>query len=126
MAVNSEQWTTSSACDSNSCVGVMWHTSSAGCDSGTDLACVEVGWRKSSASANNGQCVEVGVWKKSSASGPWTDNCVEVSGAPGEILVRDSKDPDGPVLRFDYGEWNAFLEGVRLGEFDIKVASSHA
>jgi hypothetical protein len=62
----------------------------------------------------------VGVWGKSSLSGPWTDNCVEVSGAPGEILVRDSKDPDGPVLRFDFAEWEAFLAGVRLGEFDIK------
>ena len=40
-------------------------------------------------------------------------NCVEVANLPvGEVGVRDSKDTEGPVLRFAPGEWNAFLEGV--------------
>lgn len=66
-------------------------------------------------------CVEVGVWKKSTHSGPWDDNCVEVAGGADleEILVRDSKDPDGPVLHFTRGEWEAFLGGVHLREFDL-------
>jgi hypothetical protein len=36
----------------------------------------------------------------------------------GGIGVRDSKDSEGPVLRFTSGEWHAFLGGVRNGEFD--------
>ncbi len=46
-------------------------------------------------------------------------NCVEVASLlDGEIGVRDSKDSEGPVLRFTPGEWHAFLGGVRNGEFD--------
>lgn len=66
-------------------------------------------------------CVEVGVvFRKSSASG--AGDCVQVSHPnEGTWLVRDSKDPDGPVLSFNLGEWTAFLEGIRLGEFDPAV-----
>ncbi|NLT55711.1 MAG: DUF397 domain-containing protein [Actinomycetales bacterium] len=34
------------------------------------------------------------------------------------IEVRDSLDPGGPVLRFTPAEWDAWLDGVRKGEFD--------
>jgi Domain of unknown function (DUF397) len=51
-------------------------------------------------------------------------HCVEVATSPDQrIRVRDSKDPDGPVLRFTQSEWEAFLEGVRNGEFDGLVLS---
>jgi hypothetical protein len=41
----------------------------------------------------------IGVkWRKSSYTTSNGGNCVEVAGAPGVIAVRDSKDPDGPVL----------------------------
>jgi hypothetical protein len=44
--------------------------------------------------------------------------CVEV--ALGElVLVRDSKDPEGPVLVFTTAEWEEFLRGVKAGMFDI-------
>lgn len=57
-------------------------------------------------------------WRKSLASNP-TDDCVEVAfGAGGEVLIRDSKAAKGPVLRFSASEWDAFLVGVRRGEFD--------
>ncbi|GAA5068552.1 hypothetical protein HNP84_008400 [Thermocatellispora tengchongensis] len=56
-------------------------------------------------------------WRKSTASGGAGD-CVEVA-AVTAIAVRDSKDPDGPVLLFTTGEWEAFLFGVRAGEFDL-------
>ena len=57
-------------------------------------------------------------WTKSSLSFS-NSNCVEVASlAAGEIGVRDSKDPAGPVLRFTAGEWDAFLGGARNGEFD--------
>jgi Domain of unknown function (DUF397) len=57
-------------------------------------------------------------WIKSSLSFA-NSNCVEVAGLHGgQIGVRDSKDSKGPVLRFTSGEWDAFLGGVRNGEFD--------
>jgi hypothetical protein len=36
-----------------------------------------------------------------------------------EIAVRDSKDPDGPVLRFSRAEWTAFVAGARAGDFEF-------
>jgi hypothetical protein len=57
-------------------------------------------------------------WIKSSLSFS-NGNCVEVASLPDdEIGVRDSKDSEGPVLRFTPDEWFAFLGGVRNGEFD--------
>jgi Domain of unknown function (DUF397) len=35
-----------------------------------------------------------------------------------DLGIRNSKDPDGPVLRFTPGEWDAFLSGTLAGEFD--------
>jgi hypothetical protein len=58
-------------------------------------------------------------WRKSSRSGPWTDNCVEVAFVGEAILVRDSKDPDGPALVFTASEWDAFVNGAKDGEFDL-------
>lgn len=58
------------------------------------------------------------VWRKSSLSGSGND-CVEVAdNLPGIVAVRDSKDPHGPTLVFDPGEWRAFISGVKGGEFD--------
>jgi len=58
------------------------------------------------------------TWHKSSHSGTQT-NCVEVATLPdGTRAIRDSKNPDGPVLLFTPGEWNAFVAGARDGEFD--------
>ncbi|WP_083733536.1 DUF397 domain-containing protein [Actinomadura sp. CNU-125] len=37
-------------------------------------------------------------WRKSSHSGPNGGNCVELASLPDGVGVRDSKDPDGPVL----------------------------
>ncbi|MEU3170008.1 DUF397 domain-containing protein [Streptosporangium sp. NPDC006930] len=80
-------------------------------------------WRKSSQSnANGGQCVEVGVWHKSTPSGSrievaLTDN-TQVAHAvdtEGLFLLRDSKDPDGPVLSFTAAEWDALLVSIKRG-----------
>ena len=59
------------------------------------------------------------VWRKSTRSGPWTDNCVEVAFVDGTIAVRDSKNPAGPVLVFTSAEWDAFVDGAKDGEFDV-------
>jgi hypothetical protein len=58
------------------------------------------------------------AWTKSSRSAANGGNCVEVAAdLPGAVAVRDSKDPDGPVLVFAPYEWKAFLDGIRRGEF---------
>jgi Domain of unknown function (DUF397) len=58
------------------------------------------------------------IWVKSSLSFS-NGNCVEVTGLPGGLVgIRNSRDPDGPVLRFTQEEWDAFLAGARLGDFD--------
>jgi len=59
------------------------------------------------------------VWRKSTRSGPNCDNCVEVAFVDGAVAVRDSKDPEGPVLIFTPAEWDAFVGGAKDGEFDI-------
>ena len=58
------------------------------------------------------------TWVKSSLSFA-NGNCVEVSDQPeGTVGVRNSREREGPVLRFTPDEWQAFLGGVRNGEFD--------
>jgi Domain of unknown function (DUF397) len=56
-------------------------------------------WLKAQSSSHNGQCVEVAA-------------------AAGKIAIRDSKDPDGPILVYTPTEFKAFLNGARNGEFD--------
>ncbi|RSN41756.1 MULTISPECIES: DUF397 domain-containing protein [Actinomadura] len=38
------------------------------------------------------------TWRKASRSGENGGDCVELAALPGTVAVRDSKDPDGPVL----------------------------
>ncbi|OXM70704.1 MULTISPECIES: DUF397 domain-containing protein [Amycolatopsis] len=60
-------------------------------------------------------------WQKSFASEPNGGNCVEVNlAAPGLVGVRDTKLASSPVFVFDAGEWAAFLEGVKAGQFDLR------
>jgi hypothetical protein len=58
---------------------------------------------------------ETTSWRKSSRCG--TNACVEVAEVDGQYLVRDSKNPGGPVLSFTPEEWTAFVAGVAAGEF---------
>jgi hypothetical protein len=50
------------------------------------------------------------AWTKSSYSGSNNNDCVEVAAASDAILVRDSKDPDGPRFSFTPEAWASFLE----------------
>ncbi|MEV7773340.1 DUF397 domain-containing protein [Kitasatospora sp. NPDC086791] len=60
------------------------------------------------------------AWRKSSYSGDNGGNCIEVApGFPGLVPVRDSKDPQGPVLVFPDSSWGAFIDAVRRGSFPI-------
>lgn len=58
-------------------------------------------------------------WRRSSWS-YGTGNCLEVAAQHGaRVDVRDSKNPDGAVLRFASVEWNAFVAGVRSGSLGL-------
>ncbi|MFC5666626.1 DUF397 domain-containing protein [Kitasatospora misakiensis] len=63
-------------------------------------ASTPVHWRKSSYSNNGGECVEVATDPSATA-----------------IPVRDSKDPDGPVLTFSVDAWDSFVAGLQADEF---------
>jgi hypothetical protein len=60
---------------------------------------VRLNWRKAKRSMNAG-------------------NCAEIATAVGVVAVRDSKDPQGPVLRYPVHSWNAFVAVARNGKFD--------
>lgn len=70
------------------------------------------GWFKSSLSFANGNCVEVQFL---------TD---------GGVQVRNSRDRAGAVITYTREEWEAFLGGVKNGEFDLdengRLARSNA
>jgi hypothetical protein len=59
------------------------------------------------------------VWRTSSAGGTDAENCVQVAFLDEAILLRDARDPDGPVLVFNQAEWDAFVDGAKDGEFDL-------
>ena len=67
----------------------------------------------------SGLDLSTAVWRKSTRSGPFTDNCVEVAFVEDGVAVRDSKDPQGPALLFTPAEWHAFVGGAKDGEFDL-------
>jgi len=53
-------------------------------------------------------------WRKSSYSGNGGGDCVEVArNLPGVVAVRDSKNPDGPVLIISRNEWARFISRLR-------------
>ncbi|QXV60306.1 DUF397 domain-containing protein [Amycolatopsis sp. TNS106] len=55
------------------------------------------------------------AFRKSSQSNE--GNCVEV--AKTEIIgVRNSNDPEGPLVFFTRAEWAAFADGMLAGDFD--------
>lgn len=55
------------------------------------------------------------TWRKSSRSDD--GNCVEVAFTDDAVLTRDSKNPDGLVLRLDPQQWRSFITDIRAGGF---------
>lgn len=46
--------------------------------------------------------------------------CVQVAHLPGGMVaIRDSKDTGKAAHVFDREEWEAFLSGVKAGDFDL-------
>lgn len=74
---------------------------------GADLAAVRrsdtVSWRTSSASGANGACIQVAQ-------------------VAAQVWVRDSKDPDGPVLKLPRERWGAFVDVLRCATLANLVA----
>jgi hypothetical protein len=62
------------------------------------------------------------TWQKSRRSNP-SGNCVELAELPGRagIAMRNSRDPEGPVLVYTPDEIAAFILGARDGDFDHLV-----
>lgn len=59
------------------------------------------------------EITEARAWRTSSYSGSGGGQCAEVATVPGAVLVRDSKDPDGPRLAFSPQAWEAFAGRVK-------------
>lgn len=59
-------------------------------------------------------CINL-TWRR--ASHCHTGECVEVAAHDGEILVRDSTQPQCAVLRYSAEEWQLFISQVRSGQF---------
>lgn len=51
-------------------------------------------------------------WRKSSYSGANGGNCIEVA-ATDHVIVRDTQDRTGPVLRFTAEAWRRFANQVK-------------
>jgi hypothetical protein len=54
------------------------------------------------------------VWRKASRSSSNGGACVEVArNLPGIVAVRDSKDPDSPVLAVSRDDWADFITHIQ-------------
>jgi Domain of unknown function (DUF397) len=51
------------------------------------------------------------AWRKGRRSD--SGGCVEVAAAGGSVLVRDSRNRDGALLRLSPAAWSAFVEQAR-------------
>jgi len=61
-------------------------------------------WRKAGASRANGDCVELAP--------------IDGKMRGSEIAMRDSKDPNGPVIVYSPSAFKAFIHRVKTGKFD--------
>jgi hypothetical protein len=68
--------------------------------SSVDIDMLDAPWRKSRRSVSNGACVEA-------ASGRQV------------VMVRDSVDPAGPVVRYSAKTWLTFVADIKVGSFEV-------
>ena len=55
-------------------------------------------------------------FRKSSFSGKYS--CVGVAWKDNIVYVQNTKQKE-PIVKFTFDEWQAFISGVKAGEFDI-------
>lgn len=61
-------------------------------------------------------------WQKSSYSS--NQDCVEVRAASdGDVELRDSDYPEAGTIKVTGSQWNAFIRGVKAGQFDLLEAN---
>ena len=53
------------------------------------------------------------VWRKASYSSGQGGNCVEIAALPANgMAIRDSKDPNGPVISLTTGQWAELVKSL--------------
>lgn len=65
----------------------------------------------------NRDVLQVATWRKARRSVA-TGECVEVAPVAGNIVVRDSMNPDGLVLQYSAVSWRSFVTETKRGNFD--------
>jgi Domain of unknown function (DUF397) len=60
------------------------------------------------------------AWRKSTASN--SGDCVQVAVVDGSVLIRDSANPNGVVLRLLPAAWSAFMARARGEDFGLRRA----
>ena len=70
------------------------------------------------------------TWRKSSYSGSNGGECIEVGSDHGRVLVRDTKDRDGPMLQVSPAAWQRFADRIKsrrpLCRFPLNSSNSQA
>jgi hypothetical protein len=59
--------------------------------------------------------VHTRIWHSACESG----ECVEVCFEGEAVLVRGSRDPDGPMLSFTHAEWREFCAAIASGKMTL-------
>jgi hypothetical protein len=54
-------------------------------------------------------------WRKSTYSGSNGGGCIETANRHSRVLVRDTQDRTGPVLKFGPGAWRQFTSRIKGG-----------
>jgi hypothetical protein len=67
-------------------------------------------------------------WRAASHSSNGGGNCVEVADDDSRMLVRDTKDKAGPVLRFTTDAWQRFAKELKIFasncRFPVNISNS--
>jgi hypothetical protein len=56
------------------------------------------------------------TWRTSTYSSNGGATCVEIGDGPDDVLVRDTQDRTGPVLRFSLVAWRKFANQVKTSD----------